>query len=513
MELKRRSTLIYGLLLGVWVLLAIWQTEEHLRFRETARVALVNQAKDISTTLGIVLRSQRRFGGVVSKERLEDSLGELVNQENAELSAIALLNAAGEVVASAGTDVDFTNFSTLASAGETESWGPNTVTLFNPVDLGTNLTRDIEGTNPPIILSFPEITNRFGMPPSRRPPPPSTNQAVEENSTNAASSNTESTPPPPPAEVSTNSHRSEGRPRVGRPRWMSPEEYQTMLQKKGVHTFAIVMYTQPLHSAFESDSWLRLIIGLLAAVAAVGLGLAWRNVSKTSELQIRLVRASELNSHLKEMNLAAAGLAHETRNPLNIIRGMAQMISKSDVSADLREKTRAIVDETDKVTAQLNEFINYSRPREVRRVNVALNAVVTEVVRALNYDIDEKKIRVEISGETFSIEADEQLLRQALFNLLLNAIQAVGQNGQIQFVAQKDGASSASLEIRDDGTGVPPEQRQEIFKPYFTTHQKGTGLGLAVVQQIVRAQGWEIECLGNEPKGAVFRISHLKPVA
>ena len=57
--------------------------------------------------------------------------------------------------------------------------------------------------------------------------------------------------------------------------------------------------------------------------------------------------------------------------------------------------------------------------------------------------------------------------------------------------------------------GVPPERRQEIFKPYFTTHQKGTGLGLAVVQQIVQAHGWEIECLPNEPKGAIFRITHL----
>ena len=515
MELKRRSTLIYGLLTVVWVLVAIWQTEEHFRFRETARVALVDQAKDISTTLGIVLRSQRHFGGVVSKERLEDSLSELVNQTNSELSAIALLNAAGEVVASAGTNIDSSNFSTLASAGETESWGPQTVTLFNPVDLGTNLTRDIEGTNPPIILSFPEITNRFGMP-RRPPPPPPMNPAAGENSTNDASSNLESAlpPPPPPIEVSTNNHpRPEGRPRVGRPRWMSPEEYQTMLQEKGVHTFVIVMYTQPLHAAFENDSWLRLIIGLLAAVASLGMGLAWRNVAKTSELQIRLVRASELNSHLKEMNLAAAGLAHETRNPLNIIRGMAQMISKSDVTADLREKTRAIVDETDKVTAQLNEFINYSRPREVRRVKVALNAVVNEVVRALNYDIDEKKIRVEANGEIFSIEADEQLLRQALFNLLINAIQAVGENGQIQFTARKDGDSGAFLEIRDNGPGVLPEQRREIFKPYFTTHQKGTGLGLAVVQQIVLAHGWEIECLGNEPKGAVFRISHLKPLA
>ena len=73
--------------------------------------------------------------------------------------------------------------------------------------------------------------------------------------------------------------------------------------------------------------------------------------------------------------------------------------------------------------------------------------------------------------------------------------------------------TEASLEVRDNGTGVPPERRQEIFKPYFTTNQKGTGLGLAVVQQIVLAHGWEIECLGNEPKGTVFRITHLKLAA
>ncbi|HEV2454597.1 MAG TPA: ATP-binding protein, partial [Verrucomicrobiae bacterium] len=84
------------------------------------------------------------------------------------------------------------------------------------------------------------------------------------------------------------------------------------------------------------------------------------------------------------------------------------------------------------------------------------------------------------------------------------------ENGQIQFVARKESASDAALEIRDDGPGVPPEQRQEIFKPYFTTHQKGTGLGLAIVQQTVKAHGWEIQCLANEPRGAVFRLSHLK---
>ena len=519
MELRRGSALIYGLLLGVWLLVVGWQIEEHLRFREEARVVLVDQAKDISTTLGIVLRSQRRFGGLVSKERLEESLSELVNQETNELKGIALLNSAGEVVASTGGEIDFSNVSAQAGSGPPEIWGTDAVTLFNPVDLGTNLTRDIEGS---IVLSHQEFTNRFGMPP--RPPrdhpgqPPTNNlpQFVEavplppppETSTNNPSAIAQAGPPPPPDD----GRRPDGPPRFGRPRWMSDDEYQSMLQKKGVHSFAIAMSVAPLHAVVERDFWLRCIIGGLAAISVLGMGLAWRNVSKTSELQIRLVRASELNSHLREMNLAAAGLAHETRNPLNIIRGMAQMISKSDATADLREKSKAIVDETDKVTAQLNEFINYSRPREVRRAKTALNNVVTEVVRALNYDIDEKKIRVESKVEPFLIEADEQLLRQALFNLLLNSIQAVGENGQIQFAAHRNG-SEATFEIRDDGPGVPPENRREIFKPYFTTHQKGTGLGLAVVQQIVLAHGWEIECLANDPKGAVFRISHLKPAA
>src|SRR5208283_796425 len=153
--------------------------------------------------------------------------------------------------------------------------------------------------------------------------------------------------------------------------------------------------------------WLRAVIVLLATISVVGSGLAWRNLSKTSELQIRLVRASEMNSHLREMNLAAAGLAHETRNPLNIIRGMAQMISKqTGTPPEIREKSRAIVDETDKVTAQLNEFINYSRPREVRRSKIALIAAVNEVVRTLTHDIEEKKLRVTTGGEPIAIEAD-----------------------------------------------------------------------------------------------------------
>ncbi|MBM3860114.1 MAG: hypothetical protein FJ395_10730 [Verrucomicrobia bacterium] len=499
MEMSRRNALIYGLLLALWALVIGWQTAEHFRVQRTARVALGNRARDISTTLGTVLRAQRRFGGIISKERIESALAELLKL--GDITGIALLSSAGTVVASAG---ELTESHTEHITGPAEYWDTHTVTLMNLVDLGTNLTRDIEGSTPPIIIPRDDLfrhgeTNR----PSARPPPPR----------------------PPPPEIPTNFSASltitsmpsfsPGRrwPFFSRPRWMSDDEYQAIIQKQGVHSFHIVMSTAVVKATCAQDLWLRLIICLFATAAAAGAGLAWRTFAKTAELQLRLVRASELTTHLREMNLAAAGLAHETRNPLNIIRGLAQMIAKqSGIPTDTQSQSRAILDEVDKVTAQLNEFINYSRPRELRRTPIVLPSAIGEVVRALNYDIEEKKVRLEVKAEPLSIEADEQLLRQALFNLLMNAIQAVDSGGEIIVVASRQNGEEGFLEIRDNGPGVPAERRKEIFKPYVTTNQRGTGLGLAVVQQITLAHGWEIECLSNEPKGAIFRITHLKLV-
>lgn len=508
---RRRRRLIYALLFAAWAVVLGWQVAEHYRVERAARAELINRAKDISTTVGIVLRSQRRFG-VISKERLESALLELVRP--AQLSAVALLNAAGEVVASAGTTVDLQPRGAIRPA---EVWERDSVTLMNLVDLGTSIAHEPERTNPPIILSMESFTNR----PSPGPP----------NSPERDSAHENRLPPPPfppeyrpgnttePPFGATNRFRSrggEGRPRFGfgRPPWMSEVEYQAMLEKKGVHSFVIVLSTESVRVATQRDIWLRAMIAGLAGLSVLGLGFAWRNLAQTADLQIRLVRASELNSHLKQMNLAAAGLAHETRNPLNLIRGLAQMISKSaDAPAATRQKSLEIVNEADRVAAQLNEFINYSRPREVRRATLQLHAVTAEVVRALTHDLEEKQIRLQVTGDSPAIEADEQLLRQVLFNLLLNAIQAVPPNGEIEIHLDKVDAVAARLEVRDNGLGVPPEQRAEIFKPYFTTTQKGTGLGLAVVQQIVLAHGWEIECLAHEPRGAIFRLTHLKLAA
>ena len=517
MDLIRRSFLVYALLGAVWVLVLGWQIEEHLRVKEAARTDLRNRSKDIANTLSAIIRGMR-FRGAIPQDRLEPVLNELINDptteltKSSELIAIALLNTANQPVAKAGRFIDSQREDLLQ---EGEHWGQRTVTLVNPVvvnpvGLGAGLSP--EGVTDTLILPpLSELTNRVSEPgrePSRQGPPP---DALGPSNTPASLATNSA----PPGARGDRPREPGGRSR--RPFWMrgmDEKELQSLIAKRTLHGLVLTLSTEGLEAAATRDLWLRTIIVLLATVAALGSGLAWRNLAKSSELQIRLVRASEMNTHLKEMNLAAAGLAHETRNPLNIIRGLAQMISKQPGTApEIQRKSRDIIDEADKVAAQLNEFINYSRPREIRRSKLALASVVNEVVRALNYDLEEKKISLQIKGEQLSIEADEQLLRQALFNLLLNAVQAVDGSGEIQVVAEKRNATEAMLEVRDNGPGVPSDRRTEIFKPYFTTQKKGTGLGLAVVQQIVLAHGWEVECLANEPRGAVFRITHLKLTA
>jgi signal transduction histidine kinase len=472
-------------LIGCGVAICAWQGVEHLRFERAAKDALIKRGRDITSTLGVVLRSQRRFGLLVVKERIEPSLQALVQPE--ELESISILSVTGEPLASAGQPQDL-DPDILRAGGV--YWGPHALTIMNLMDLGSPGTED--GSRPTAAIILSDDARRSLPRPPRRPTDPNA----------------------PGPERPPDAPNALPRPPLGRPSWMSPSQYDAVIKQNGAHSLVITLSADEMRQKVRSDLLLRSLVSLLALGGAVISSLAWRNGRKNAELQIRLIKAGEMNTHLKAMNFAAAGLAHETRNPLNLIRGLAQMIAMpAESSPTLKDHASKIIEEADRVTVQLNEFINYSKPREAHLAPVEVKRLVADVVRTLVPDFEEKQIRVVQPESPCVIEADEPLLRQALFNVLLNASQAVAPGGEIRVRIALTGPREAVLEISDDGPGVPPAERENIFKPYVTMRPKGVGLGLAIVRQIAAAHRWEVGCFASEPRGAVFRFGRLRAVA
>lgn len=484
---KRRlflSALIFIAGIGV----CAWQAQEHMRRRRNIAQGLINRGNDITSTLGVLLRSQRRFG-IVSKDRLQPVMDDLVRP--GEFESIAILGADGAVIASAGSKLDLTPEMVQVPG---PYWSDRALTVLRAMDLSSSTDEGSARSRPPIVVAPDERTARsLGQRLVRGRGP----QNAASPDAGASATPAGDTPPV-----------TGPNPGFARP---SSEEMASMLQKGGVHSLVVSLSTEQMRRTITTDLWLRVLVSVFAVGGAVISVLAWRNTARSSELQIRLVRAGEMNTHLKQMNLAAAGLAHETRNPLNLIRGLAQMITlHATDEAKLRDHATAIIEETDRVTVQLNEFINFSKPREPQPAPVAPKHLIADLVRTLVPDIEEKRITVIPPESNLMIEADEQLLRQALFNVMLNAIQAVAPGGRIEVRLEANGPREAVLEVRDDGPGVAPENRAEIFKPYVTMRAKGVGLGLAIVSQIAAAHHWDVACDANEPRGAVFRFSHLK---
>lgn len=478
-----RSTIVYLTLFGLAFGICGWQVQEHLRFKRTATTALENRAYDITATLATVIRSQRQYGIVFNKQRFETALQDLLQPDG--LRSLVILGATGEPIAMAGEPLQLASDS-LNETGR--AWQGGMLVMLNMTDLDPEAARS-GGFRRPTAIVVSEgqeqaMFRRFRWSPRRQ------NSGGQERA---------------PGESGGGENPGGG------PAGMSPAEVQAMMQKQTVHSFVLGFSTAQMTRAVRSDLLQRSLVGVLAVGGAIISALAWRNLARNAELQIRLVKAGEMNTHLKEMNFAAAGLAHETRNPLNLIRGFAQMIAIDPAgSPKLRQHASTIIEEADRVTVQLNEFIDYSKPREAHLAPVAVGRLVADVGRTLLPDIEEKRITLVPPESTLVVEADELLLRQALFNILLNAVQAVNPGGRVEVRLSQAGSREAELTIDDDGPGVPEADRASIFKPYVTMKPNGVGLGLAIVQQIVSAHHWTIVCDTNEWKGARFRIGGMK---
>jgi signal transduction histidine kinase len=468
-----KQTVPYALLGILAVAVVTWQALEHGRVRAAAQAALAARAQDMAVSVSVVLRSQGRFGWV-QRERIETALEALTR--STEPISVALLDADGAVTVSAGDGVR-EDYSRLLE--KRAHWERDRATFVNVVALGPQA---LEGDEPgPRVAPPPDDERGRG---------PGAGQGLGR----------------------WDGGRDGGRegPReFRRPPWLGEAEFRDLISARGVHWFVITMPTAATRLEITRDLGMRVVVGMAAVLACAALGLAWRSFQHGADLRVRLARADELTRHLRDLNLAAAGLVHETKNPLNVIRGLAQMIERQDgAPSPVREKALTITEEADRVAGRLNLFLDYARPLEPRPRSVALGPLVRNIQSILEPDLEDKGLALEINDGGITVLADEGMLRQALFNLLLNAVQSAPEGGRIAIRAGIEPEQGGFVEVIDDGPGVPPDQREEVFKPYFTTSNDGAGLGLAIVRQIAVAHGWEAGCLptGN---GARFRIAGM----
>jgi len=248
------------------------------------------------------------------------------------------------------------------------------------------------------------------------------------------------------------------------------------------------------------------VVLLFVGVSTVAWIMAIRSGLLAEQLEVERAR----RSHLEELGLAAAGLAHETKNPLGIIMGLSQQIARSPgVTPGNRVMLGHIIDEVDRATARLGSFMTFAQQREVRVTALEARTVVTRVAEVLKPDFDSAGVSLAVDGPSVKVLADEEMLQQILVNLLLNSLSASSAGMTVTVEVERKG-ESARITVADQGVGIAPELLPNIFKPYVSGRSDGHGLGLAVVKRFVEEQGWSIEVASQLQRGTTVTISGIQ---
>jgi signal transduction histidine kinase len=249
---------------------------------------------------------------------------------------------------------------------------------------------------------------------------------------------------------------------------------------------------------------------LLSAVASQ-LGVAVENARLFEDLTrsyADLGRAQKQLVHrerLAALGELSAVVAHEVRNPLAVIfNSLGSLLRILRPEGDARLLLDAIQEEADRLNRIVGDLLDFARPTEPSLRPTQLGAVIDEAVAAaLSHAFAGVEVRRDVDPALPPVRLDPHLVRQALLNLVVNALQAMPRGGLLAVRARREDAF-AVVEVADSGPGVPAELRGRIFEPFFTTKATGTGLGLAVVRRIAEGHGGSVELASHPEEGACF---------
>jgi signal transduction histidine kinase len=286
----------------------------------------------------------------------------------------------------------------------------------------------------------------------------------------------------------------------------------------GISPAPYIIASWRMPPGFDTDELLEIPLFCLAGVVAGTL--AERERKQRRELEKTTTQLAEVYRQLQDnfermkraerlfaVGQLSAGLAHEIRNPLASIAGAVGLLERNNSQQTRAECLEIIKKENHRLNQLLTSFLDFARPRAPKYYTVDVGTVLDSVTDLATHAIGAKPIviRKEAAADLPPLECDPEQLKQVMLNLLINAIQAMEEPGAIVLAARNE-RGQLVIEVRDEGCGIKPEDRDKIFTPFFTTKEGGTGLGLPVAHQIVEQHGGILTAEENPDRGMTFSI-------
>ncbi len=261
------------------------------------------------------------------------------------------------------------------------------------------------------------------------------------------------------------------------------------------------------------DLMVKILIG--AGISLILIVVAYLFVVKLFNKTRRLESESQMADRLAYVGTLAAGLAHEIRNPLSAMKLNLQMLESGlpdgggdGEARDLLKETQA---EVDRLGGLVTEFLSYARPGRLELKPADLNEIAEETVNFLKADAEQRRVRTELDlrPDLPIVDLDSKQIRQAILNVVRNAVAAVEGNGggTVRVASAVNSTGEVRLTVEDDGPGIPPDRLPHIFQVFYSSKPGGTGLGLPIAQRVVEGHGGRIEVESAPGSGTRFTLT------
>jgi signal transduction histidine kinase len=261
---------------------------------------------------------------------------------------------------------------------------------------------------------------------------------------------------------------------------------------------------EPYHAVLAA--WSILFTLFLLRTSTFGFSDAYR----ATEEQLDRMREDVIDAadqRARSLECIGSKVAHELKNPLSAIKGLVQLLARGAADDKARERLDVIGSEVARMEVILRDYLSFSRPLDdLRSQPVDLGAIADDVITVLDARAEVAGVRLRRSGGRARAVGDPRRLKEALLNLVSNALEATPEGGAVDVVV-RGGADRARIEIRDTGRGLRPEELVRVGTPFFTTREGGTGLGVVLARAVIKQHGGDVAYASEVGKGTQVKVT------